>query len=63
MRLTYKPIILPMEKNATQLLSNKQKQAVCEKPKESTIRFLQQFARVYSFNKEMPLQLGSFIAN
>lgn len=34
-----------------------------ESPRKSTIDFLLQFAQAYSFQKELPLELGHFIAN
>ena len=57
--------ILPMDKNSTQLMEKKSvlrgEQQV--QPKKSTIEFLKQFARAYSYNKQMPMELGNFIAN
>lgn len=57
--------ILPMDKNSTQLMGKKSvlrgEQQV--QPKKSTIEFLKQFARAYSYNKQMPMELGNFIAN
>lgn len=32
-------------------------------PKEVTINFLKQFARVYSYETRLPQNLGSFVAN
>lgn len=32
-------------------------------PKQSTINFLKQFARVYSYESKLDNRLGSFIAN
>lgn len=34
-----------------------------QEPKKSTIEFLKQFARAYSFQQDLPLNLGGFIAN
>jgi hypothetical protein len=54
-----------MDKNSTQLMEKKSvlrgEQQV--QPKKSTIEFLKQFARAYSYNKQMPMELGNFIAN
>ena len=53
-----------MKKISTHVLNQKDdKEQVVAKPKKSTIEFLQQFARAYKFEKEMPIQLGGFIAN
>ena len=53
-----------MQKNATQFIQNKRNgTTTVEKPKKSTIEFLKQFARAYSYEKDQPYQLGNFIAN
>lgn len=52
-----------MQKNSTLLLNEKRSMASAAKPKKSTIEFLKQFARAYSYEPRMPYRLGSFIAN
>lgn len=56
--------MLPMEKDFTHVLSKKNEKAqTAEKPRKSTIDFLMQFARAYSYEPKMPANLGNFIAN
>ena len=53
-----------MEKNFTSVLNKKaDKVAATETPRQSTLDFIKQFARIYSYNQKMPLNLGGFIAN
>lgn len=56
---------LPMQKNSTHLITKEcngtQQSSV--KPRKSTIEFLKQFARAYTYQQQMPYQLGGFIAN
>lgn len=52
-----------MQKNSTQLLNEKCSGFSAAKPKKTTIEFLKQFARAYSYEKRLPYQLGNFIAN
>lgn len=53
-----------MQKNSTQLLDKKcNGTTTVEKPKKTTIEFLKQFARAYSYENQLPYQLGNFIAN
>lgn len=54
-----------MQKNSTQLLNEKCDGTITAtiQPKKSTIEFLKQFARTYSYQRQMPFQLGHFIAN
>ena len=54
----------PMEKNSTHVLTTTLRNGtVKDMPRKSTIEFLKQFARAYSYNSQMPANLGSFIAN
>lgn len=54
-----------MQKNSTQLLNAKTDgtQTNSAKPKNSTIEFLRQFAKAYTYQRQMPYQLGGFVAN
>ena len=52
-----------MEKNSTHVLTTLRSNTAKEMPRKSTIEFLKQFARAYSYNSQMPANLGSFIAN
>lgn len=54
-----------MQKISTQLLpsNSDNRQLNVASPKKSTIEFLKQFARAYSYQRQMPYQLGHFIAN
>ncbi|MEF9923530.1 MAG: hypothetical protein RR061_01615 [Muribaculaceae bacterium] len=44
-------------------LNEKNKSGKIMNPKQSTIDFLKQFARVYSYNNNLRNNLGGFIAN
>ena len=54
-----------MQKNSTHLITKEcngtQQSSV--KPRKSTIEFLKQFARAYTYQQQMPYQLGGYIAN
>ncbi len=54
-----------MPKIATQFIAEscnpEKNDQVC--PKQSTIEFLKQFARVYSFDKRLPIEMGGMIVN
>lgn len=55
---------LPMQKIFTQVKqegSNMQQVEI--RPRQSTVEFIKQFARVYSFNPFLKVGLGGFIAN
>lgn len=54
-----------MQKNSTQLLNENfdSNLTVTVQPRKSTLEFLKQFARAYSYQRQMPYELGSFIAN
>lgn len=55
-----------MEKSITHFLKKHRENVVYQpapEPKKSTIEFIRQFARVYSYQKALPLDLGSFNAN
>ncbi len=52
-----------MDKNSTYVLIPRNSKRIAEAPRKSTIDFLKQFARAYSFNRQMPANLGGFIAN
>lgn len=53
---------LPMHKTSTQVNYETKEQPV-KGPKTTTVEFLKQFARVYSFSVMMPAGLGNFLAN
>ena len=59
--------VLPMGKKTTTLLKSdhkKQPEEVKEmRVKSSTINFLKQFARAYSYEKKLGYELGGFVAN
>lgn len=56
-----------MQKSSTQLCDRdsqfSQTKEIVAEPKKSTIKFLKEFARVYTYEKKFPLELGNFIAN
>ena len=55
-----------MNENSTQFLNTEiYTEATSSQPgpKESTVNFLKQFARVYSYDKSIKLGLGEFFAN
>lgn len=52
-----------MDKSSTLEKTNENKVAVAGKVRQSTIYFLKQFARAYSFEKRIGIQLGGFVAN
>lgn len=52
-----------MEKNSTYVLIPQNCKKTEKMPSKSTLDFLKQFARAYSYNKQMPANLGGFIAN
>ncbi len=53
-----------MQKNSTQIKSSETEQIfIIAKPKKSTVNFLKQFARAYSFNSLLTPGLENFIAN
>jgi len=56
-----KPIIF--KKNFTSNCQTSGTQQSSVKPRKSTIEFLKQFARAYTYQQQMPYQLGGFIAN
>ena len=51
-----------MQKTSTQLNYGTETKTV-KRPKQSTVNFLKQFARVYTFSEMMPAGLGNFVAN
>ena len=51
-----------MHKTSTQVNYETKEQPV-KGPKATTVDFLKQFARVYSFSMMMPAGLGNFLAN
>lgn len=54
---------MPMEKSSTLENVYVDKTKVQANVRQSTINFLKQFARVYSYEKKLKPNLGSFIAN
>jgi len=54
-----------MKKTITPLVElNSNNNKVIElNPKKSTLDFIKQFARVYSFEHKLPIKLGNMIAN
>lgn len=55
--------MLPMDKSFTLEKSTTDKLAVAGKVRQSTINFIKQFARAYSYERRLSLPLGGFIAN
>ncbi|MEG1643528.1 MAG: hypothetical protein RR293_05220 [Bacteroidales bacterium] len=49
------------EESTPEMLLKKDEKSIS--PKESTIEFLKQFARVYIYNEKVPQKLGGYIAN
>ena len=55
---------LPMNENSTQVKNEINDETVVQSgPKESTVNFLKQFARIYSYNENVSNGLGEFFAN
>lgn len=52
-----------MKKTSTQSMAISPKKEEIISPRKSTIDFIKQFARSYSFNKQLQPSLGGFIAN
>ncbi len=53
-----------MNENSTQVKNEiNDETVVMSGPKESTVNFLKQFARIYSYNENVSNGLGEFIAN
>lgn len=57
-----------MKNDSTPVLPSKGKTTICQQgtqegPKQTTLNFLRQFARVYTCAAALPPALGSFIAN
>lgn len=52
-----------MQKTSTQLKSEDRKIQQIVMPRKSTVDFLKQLARAYSYNRLMPEGLGGFVAN
>ena len=55
--------VLPMDKSFTLEKSSSDKLAVANKVRQSTINFIKQFARAYSYERRLSMPLGGFIAN
>ena len=55
--------MLPMDKSFTLEKSKKDKCGISSNVRQSTINFIKQFARAYSFEKKMSISLGGFVAN
>jgi hypothetical protein len=54
----------PMEKNSTHVLTTTLRNGIVkDMPRKSTIEFLKQFARAYSYSRKLPAGLGGFVAN
>ena len=51
-----------MQKNSTHLIT-KECNGTQQSSVKPTIEFLKQFARAYTYQQQMPYQLGGFIAN
>lgn len=61
-----KKAFLPMKKTSTHSMATanvKQEGTQNFNPRKSTIDFIKQFARSYSFNNKLHPSLGGFIAN
>ena len=54
---------LPMQKISTQLIKNENNVGKSRGPRQATINFLKQFARVYTCQAIAAPQLSGFIAN
>ncbi len=52
-----------MDKSSTLEKSMPAKLAVTGKVRQSTINFIKQFARAYSYDRRLAMPLGSFVAN
>ena len=53
-----------MNENSTQVKNEINDETVVKSgPKESTVNFLKQFARIYSYNENVGNGLGEFVAN
>lgn len=52
-----------MNENSTQLKNDVNNNVEVSGPKESTVNFLKQFARIYSYDNRMKNELGDFFAN
>ena len=52
-----------MDKSFTLEKSKKDKCGISSNVRQSTINFIKQFARAYSFEKKMSISLGGFVAN
>ena len=55
--------MLPMDQSFALEKSTTDKLAVAGKVRQSTINFIKQFARAYSYERRLSLSLGGFIAN
>ncbi len=52
-----------MQKTSTQVELKSKPAGVKCSPKKSTVDFIKQFARAYTFNAMLPVGLGALIAN